>query len=278
MRDWRPFHGSITTSDRIRQVSSDAKWLLVMLIAKQDDLARFPWTDANVILLTAPTCPDWDLTKANSLADELATAGLITRHPGYVTVVGGIEKQAKPDKRYERRLYPIDDSEETSRSAPGGARRGDGGAQRDPVDRGDEIKGKEMRLEGEETEVAAALNNQGMKNIDSSLLNELTNACIRDFGPIEPGLARLLKQFAELNIDMPIGWVERAFDEAAKNSAYSWGYVEKVLTTWIDRGQPGPPTKEKRYGKSGQDSSNDANGKHPGSGFGPLTGEQARVG
>ena len=280
MRDWRPFHASITTSDRMRQVSSDAKWLLVMLIAKQDDRARFPWTDANVILLIAPTCPDWDLTKTNSLADELETAGLITRHPSYVTVVGGIEKQAKPDKRYEPRLYPIDDSEEAAGSTPGGARRDDGGLRCGPVDRGEEIKGNERRLKGEETKLAAAaaINKPEQEILESSLLDALTHACKRDFGEIEPGLKRILKQFAELNTDMPVEWVEKAFDEAARNNAHSWNYVSAVLETWNERGQPGPPTKEKLYGKPRQDSPTDAKRKRPGSGFEPLGGAHARVG
>lgn len=100
---------------------------------------------------------------------------------------------------------------------------------------------------------------------------------MRDLGQVDPSLSKTLTDFADSYPDLPVEWVDLAFEDAISYNKVSWHYVAAILETWQKQGYSSKERKVIRRGKSGQDSSNDAKGKRPGAGFEPLSGEHARV-
>lgn len=273
MRPWRKLFREHLSSSRLRSVSTEARWLWVMLISAQDDDAVFPWGDeAQLSMLLAGTT-QWTVEDRERLASELEEVGLIAREDGFVFLYRGedfnghLRKDNNPFYYRKPEQRELEVNQRITSSQPVVA-----------------LEKKKTRLErdkegeGEKNNSAVPSSNSKKEPVDDPLLKILTSACTRDFGAVEAGMERVLKKFADSHPELSIEWAEMAFDEAARNGAISWSYVAKVLETWIDRGEPGKPTKEKRYGKSGQDSSDDANSKRPGSGFEPLGGGHARAG
>jgi len=169
----------------------------------------------------------------------------------------------------------------TNQQSPAGNQRSTTGNHQFPNGALEEKKTREEKDkegEGEAKEPAAALNKPEQAPVESPLLNTLTAACTRDFGPVEHGLARVLKKFAELHPELSIDWVEQAFDEAAKNSARSWKYVATVLESWIERGRPSKPTKDKYRGKTTVRSGKTQSPDSPRTGFKPVEGPASRIG
>jgi len=243
MHAWRKLSVEWLSSTRMHGLSDAAFRLWAILVTVQDDAGEVLWDRGKVLVHVAATT-DWNFEKCESLADELVSAKLITRGEGFVTLYRGEEFNGKlrPGRsnsgffyRSEEHRKVKDDSMTVSDSQVTAS---DGLEERKMRGRGD----IEIEREGEEKDLVANSNKPKQETVDDSLLSALTIACARDFGKVNSGLARMLKKFAELHSDMPIGWVQRAFDEAAKNSARSWNYVETVLEAWIEQGQPGRPT------------------------------------
>jgi hypothetical protein len=96
MREWRKLHKGIASSDKLRAVGSDAKWLYVLLIVAQDDRGNYPWTPAKIDALVRPTT-GWDSDVTESLLNRLRSGGLIElTDEGFVQVTGGAEKNGTP--------------------------------------------------------------------------------------------------------------------------------------------------------------------------------------
>lgn len=112
-RPWRAIHDVWLSSDRLSRASSDAIVLWHMLISKQDDKGRFPWTPVMVRSLTA--IRDWDFRRATYLRDELARLGSVTIDGLWVVVRRGAELNGTPKVGGENwmipRLYPDDNQE-----------------------------------------------------------------------------------------------------------------------------------------------------------------------
>ena len=247
MHPWRKLFVEWLSSTRMYGLSDAAFRLWAILVTVQDDAGEVLWDRGKVLVHVAATT-DWNFEECESLADELVSAKLITRGEGFVTLYRGEEFNGmlRPDRlnsgfyyrSAEHRKVKDDSVTVSDRQATASdgleerKRRGDGDV--------------EIEREGEEKDLVADSNKPKQETVDDSLLSALTVACERDFGVVKPGLARMLKKFAELHSGMPIGWVERAFDEAANNSARSWKYVATVLEAWIEQGQPGTLKKERR--------------------------------
>ena len=53
VREWRPLHRGIITSDKLAGVSDPAFRLFTYLIAAQDDAGMYPWSQTTRRVLTA---------------------------------------------------------------------------------------------------------------------------------------------------------------------------------------------------------------------------------
>ncbi|MBI4145043.1 hypothetical protein HY493_02450 [Candidatus Woesearchaeota archaeon] len=110
MREWRKLHRGIVASDKLTRVSDSAGLLFCFLLAVQDDAGRYPWTPAKIRALTITRT--WEVQSTYQILMELVRAHLVTLENGFVTIVGGAEKNGAPTSgtaAYKAlRLYEID--------------------------------------------------------------------------------------------------------------------------------------------------------------------------
>ena len=93
MREWRPLHRGIITSDKLGVVGDAAFRLFMYLLVAQDDDGNYPWTRIKRNTLTVGT--GWSDTEAVALADELVAAGLCEIDGEMLQIVNGAEMQGK---------------------------------------------------------------------------------------------------------------------------------------------------------------------------------------
>jgi hypothetical protein len=293
MRDWRKLHRGHLSSSRIRGTSDEAFRLWAMLVTALDDDGFFPEDNGRLATLVGGTTR-WHEEDWERILDELEAAQLVTRHDGFIELFKGMELNGPLKKDRKPFVYRTEDQRIATGhavAASGSHLAGSGtpvpaddghpkasGGPKEGRRKTEEGRLKKKKEEAAETNPAASASLTNESNESSEiLLKQLTTACERDFGPVEPGLTRVLKKFADSHADLPLEWVEMAFDEAAKNSAGSWKYVATVLESWIERGQPGKPTKDKYRGKTGVRSRGTQSPNNPTGGFKPVEGPASRI-
>ena len=105
MREWRPLHRGIITSDKLANVGDSAFRLFAYLISAQDDDGVYPWSRTKRRVLTVGTT--WSDAETVEFGDELIAAGLCVVEDGMLQIVNGVEMQGKRRSdvktfRYER--------------------------------------------------------------------------------------------------------------------------------------------------------------------------------
>ena len=103
-RPWRALHDACLSSERLATVSNDAFALWIMLVIRQDDAGRFPWTPVRVRSLTA--IRDWNLPRASQLLDELRKSGSVSVDGIWVTLHRGAELNGPPTSGSKESMIP----------------------------------------------------------------------------------------------------------------------------------------------------------------------------
>lgn len=104
MRDWRKLHKGIRSSDKLFEVSCEAKWLYVLLVSAQDDAGRYPWTPSNIRQLVSGTT-EWDVDATCRYMSELVATGLISEVEGFAEVARGAELNGNPNNTRKPLYY-----------------------------------------------------------------------------------------------------------------------------------------------------------------------------
>ncbi len=94
MRPWRKLHSSILESERLMDVSSDAKVLFFLLVTAQDDTGYYPWERMKVRHLV--TVCGWTEQQAKIYADALVARGLATWEGQGIVLRKGSELNGQP--------------------------------------------------------------------------------------------------------------------------------------------------------------------------------------
>ena len=94
MREYRKIYASIVVSEKLAKVSTDARWLWVLLLVSQDDEGKYPWTPIKIKALTVGT--NWSSDDVQSLGSVLAESELIHIESPWVYIVKGTEKNGQP--------------------------------------------------------------------------------------------------------------------------------------------------------------------------------------
>ena len=110
-RPWRALHDLWLSSDRLALASSDAIVLFLMLVTKQSDSGRFPWSPMRVRSLTS--IRDWSFNSATKIRDELVSLGVVSVDGSWVTLRRGNELNGTPSSGGKDwilpRYYPGED-------------------------------------------------------------------------------------------------------------------------------------------------------------------------
>jgi len=275
MHPWRKLNNQWLSSSRLRNVSDGAFRLWVMLITAQDDDGYFELEDAKLAQLVAGTTT-WNSERCMALLDELIDVGLASRDGNFIALYRGSEFNGmlRPERSASGFFYRSDELRqvvETMMTVTDGQVSASGGLEerkkREELDKNkNEIRGEEIPSSFDEK-----------TSNSNTLLEHFKNACERGLGRVEPSDSKKLNEFANQHPDLPVEWVDLAFEEAASYKKVSWGYVAAVLKTWSEQGYSGKEKKGNTNGKSRKDSSNDAKRNRPGAGFEPLSGRRARV-
>ena len=113
MREWRKVHRSLTSSERIAQVSYPARWLYTLLLVNQDDEGSYPWTATMVRSITVTT--EWTVIEASTYLEELKSQGLVDQQAQRVTIRRGVEFNGNPKSNSRKPLvYPESDISPTT--------------------------------------------------------------------------------------------------------------------------------------------------------------------
>ena len=94
MREWRKVHRSITSSDRLANVSDSAWRLYVLFLVNQDDRGAYPWTKPLIRTLIAGT--SWTEEQAAAYAEELRSCGLVEPDGDMLIIRRGSELNGPP--------------------------------------------------------------------------------------------------------------------------------------------------------------------------------------
>ena len=271
MRQWRKLNTEIISSGRVREIDFEQRWMLTLLLMGQDDDGYFEWEPAKVLPLVAGTTT-WSLEKCEQLVGSLCDAGLLTRVECYVILYQGTKYNGQPRSDRNGRFY---------RSPDQRIRDGDPLTVSDSqVTTSDVLEERKKRGELDKSEIRGEeIPSSFDENTSNSntLLEHLKNACERDLGRVEPSVSKMVNDFANQHPDLPVQWIDLAFEEAASYKKVSWPYVSAILESWVAQGHSGKEKKETPRGKSRKYSSNDAKRNRPGAGFEPLSGQRARV-
>lgn len=106
MREWRKIYRGISVSDKIANLSMDARWLFILLILHQDDRGVYAWSRAKMKSLVAGST-EWTTNDVQRLSAELDSAGLVEARPAYLKIVDGDKKNGNPYKWREPQTYDI---------------------------------------------------------------------------------------------------------------------------------------------------------------------------
>jgi DnaD/phage-associated family protein len=275
MHPWRKIRIEWLSSSRLRKVSDSAFRMWLMLITAQDDDGYFELEDAKLAQLVAGTST-WNSERCKALIEELVEVGLIIRDGNFIVLYRGSEFNGmlRPERPSSGFYYRSDEQRqvtETLLTVSDSQVTAIGGLE-ERKKRGEKDK-KKIKRRGEENPSSI---DEKTSNLDT-LLDHLENVCERDLGRVETSLSTTLNEFANQHPDLPVQWIDLAFEEAFSYKKVSWAYVAAVLEAWSEQGYSGKERKEDTNGKSRKDSSNDAKRNRPGAGFKPLSGRRARV-
>jgi hypothetical protein len=103
MREYRKLYASIVVSEKLANVSTDARWLWVLLVVSQDDEGKYPWTPVKIKALTVGT--NWSNDEVQSLGSALAESQLIRIEDQWVYIVNGTEKNGQPSNARSLMAY-----------------------------------------------------------------------------------------------------------------------------------------------------------------------------
>lgn len=106
MRRWRKLWKNISVSDKIAQLSYEAKWLYILLILHQDDRGVYPYSRSKIKSITAGST-EWTLNDIQRFIAELDRAKLIRMEDSYIEIIGGAEKNGNLYKFREPAHYDI---------------------------------------------------------------------------------------------------------------------------------------------------------------------------
>ena len=113
MREWRKVHRSLTSSERIAQVSYPARWLYTLLLVNQDDEGSYPWTATMIRSITVTT--EWTVIEASTYLEELKSQGLVDQQAHRVAIRRGVEFNGNPKSNSRKPLvYPESDISPTT--------------------------------------------------------------------------------------------------------------------------------------------------------------------
>ena len=109
MREYRKIYASIVVSEKLAKVSTDARWLWVLLVVSQDDEGKYPWTPIKIKALTVGT--NWSSDDVQSLGSVLAESELIHIESPWVYIVKGTEKNGQPTNTKSFMVYDAANAE-----------------------------------------------------------------------------------------------------------------------------------------------------------------------
>ena len=113
VREWRPLHRGIITSDKLGSVDDAAFRLFMYLVVAQDDDGKYPWTRIKRSALVIGA--GWDDNRTMKLGNDLVAAGLCEISDGMAQIVNGAEMQGKHRPDVKSFLY---DRHETATLTP----------------------------------------------------------------------------------------------------------------------------------------------------------------
>ena len=109
MREYRKLYASIVVSEKLAKVSTDARWLWVLLLVSQDDEGKYPWTPTRIKALTVGT--NWSDKDVQNLATVLTESQLIYKDNDWIYISKGTEKNGKPTNTRGLMVYDTGSAE-----------------------------------------------------------------------------------------------------------------------------------------------------------------------
>lgn len=106
MRRWRKIWKNISVSDKIAQLSYEAKWLYILLVLYQDDRGLVAYSRSKIKSMVAGST-EWNLNDIQRFIAELDRSQLIVMNDTFIEIVGGSEKNGNPYKFREPAHYDI---------------------------------------------------------------------------------------------------------------------------------------------------------------------------
>jgi hypothetical protein len=90
MREWRKVYGEkVAQSDRLAELSFEARWLWLLLTLAQDDEGHFPNTRTKLMALTIGCGWSWD--DCQRLTTDCQVAGVVSQDDGFIQITNGVE-------------------------------------------------------------------------------------------------------------------------------------------------------------------------------------------
>ena len=106
MRQWRKVYSGIGSSEKINNISYEARWLFILLITVQDDMAVYPYTKPKLKTLCAGST-EWTTEDIYRLLTELDYIELIQIKDDHIYIVDGEIKNGNLYKWKPPQLYDI---------------------------------------------------------------------------------------------------------------------------------------------------------------------------
>ena len=106
MRQWRKVYSGIGSSEKINNISYEARWLFILLITVQDDMAVYQYTKPKLKTLCAGST-EWTTEDIYRLLTELDHVELIQINDDHIYIIDGETKNGNLYKWKSPQLYDI---------------------------------------------------------------------------------------------------------------------------------------------------------------------------